>query len=380
MRARRADLCLCLIVAGALTVIVSSDQGRGGDVDPVAYLWAVGLGCLMLARRSYPRTVLLFTALGFISYHAAGFPAIGVAVPIAAALYSATEMGFLRAAVVTGLFTLAFSTTYRVVLAGQDPALVLGFELVYHCALIAAVILLGHSVRTARRLRWRTEQVTRLLERQRAMDADARVRQDRYHLARELHDSIGHSLSIASLYTDIAREAGADEAKRTEALTLARSRIVESLSHLRRTVKVLREPGHGSDDFGPRIEDLPSLLDGPAAAGYQVRVDIDQAVHHRGAPPDVEAAAFRVVQEAVTNTLRHSNGSSIDVCVTTGADGRLVVCVQDDGEPLPSDVPTRGHGLRGMCERVTDLGGTFDAGPTHDGWLVRAELPIGGTP
>lgn len=376
MHARRADLLLGLSVTGALAVVVSSDQGRGGPVDPVAYLWAVGLGCLMLIRRSHPRMVLALTALGFLSYHAAGFPAIGVAVPIAAALYSATEMGHLGAAAATGLLALGIATTYRV-LAGQDLALVLGFELVGHFALIAAVILLGHSVRTARRLRWRTDQVTRLLERQRALDADARVRQDRYHLARELHDSIGHSLSIASLYTDIAREAGSDETKREEALTLARSRIVESLSHLRRTVKVLREPGHGAGGDGPRIADLPSLLDGAMAAGYQVEVDIDQRIRDVGAPPDVEAAAFRMVQEAVTNTLRHSSGSRIDVRVTRDPAGSLVVCVKDDGRTDgPADLP-QGHGLSGMRERVADLGGTFDAGPTRDGWLVRAEIPTG---
>jgi signal transduction histidine kinase len=377
MRARRADLLLCLSVVIALAVVVSSDQGRGGHVDPVAYLWAVGLGGLMLIRRSHPRLVLALTALGFLSYHAAGFPAIGVAVPIAASLYSAAEMGHLRAAVVTGTFALGVSTTYRV-LAGQDAAFVLGYELVYHSALIAAVILLGTSVRNARRLRWRTNQVTRLLERQRAMDADARVQQDRYHLARELHDSIGHSLSIASIYTDIAREAGADEAQRADALVLARSRIVESLAHLRRTVRVLREPGHGAGEYGPRIADLPTLLDGPAAAGYRVQVDIEPDIGRDGAPPDVEAVAYRVVQEAVTNTLRHSNGTRIDVQVASGPRGRLVVSVKDDGQVTRSAVSPRGHGLRGMCERVMELGGIFDAGPTHDGWLVRAELPAGG--
>ena len=376
MHARRADLLLGLTVAVALAVVVSSDQGRGGHVDPVAYLWAAGLGCLMLIRRSHPRLVLALTALGFLSYHAAGFPAIGVALPIAAALYSAAEMGHLRAAVLTAAFALGVSTTYRM-LAGQDAAFVLGYEMVYHFALIAAVVLLGHSVRTARRLRWRTDQVTRLLERQRAMDDDARTQQERFHLARELHDSIGHSLSVAALYTDIAREAGPDDARRAEALDLARTSIVDSLTHLRRTVNLLRARGQGRDDAGPRVEDLPRLLDGPAAAGFQVEVDIDQSVEDNRTPPEVEAAAFRVVQEAVTNTLRHSNGTRIRVQVAA-PDGRLVVRVADNGHPGRADDGSRGHGLRGMRERVADLGGTLDAGPTDDGWLVRAELPAGG--
>lgn len=371
MHTRRADVLLCVAVVVALTVVVSSDQGRGGPVNPLAYLWALGLGALMLIRRPYPRLVLVLTALGFFSYHAVGFPALGVAVPIAAALYSATEMGYLRAACATGAVTLGGATLYRL-LAGQDLALILGFELVSHGALIAAVIALGHSVRTSRRLRWRTEQVTRLLERQSAMDADARTREDRLNLARELHDSIGHALSVASLYTDVAREAETDPDRRREALELARRGISDSLTHLRRTVAVLRGSGRASEGSDPGLRDLEDLLRGPRAAGY--RVDLELA--GVSAPPEVEAAAFRVVQEAVTNSLRHSNGTALRVSVRTEPPGDLVICVADDGRA--SAAPgAEGHGLRGMRERVTDLGGHLDAGPTPNGWTVRAAIPLG---
>jgi signal transduction histidine kinase len=373
MHTRRADLLLGVAVVVALSVVVASDQGRGGAVSPVAYLWAVGLGALMLVRRQYPVLVLGLTALGFFSYHAAGFPSIGVALPMAAALYSATEMGRMVSAAVAAVATLAVATIYRL-LAGQEPALVLGYELVSHGALMAAVIVLGHSVRTARRLRLRTDQVSRLLERQGALDTDARIREDRMHLARELHDSIGHSLSVASLYTNVAREA-TDDDKRTDALDLARSAISDSLAQLRRTVGLLREAGRAPDGRGPGLGDLPHLAAAPGAAGYEVTLDVADV----RPGPEVEAVVFRVVQEALTNTLRHSNGSRVRVTVAAGDEGRLAVTVVDDGGPAgPADV-RRGHGLDGLSERVGDLGGTLEAGPTEGGWLVRAVIPVEGS-
>jgi signal transduction histidine kinase len=199
------------------------------------------------------------------------------------------------------------------------------------------------------------------------------------HLARELHDSIGHSLSVASLYTSVAREATTDE-KRLRALELARSGISDSLAHLRRTVRLLRESGRDLDRAGPCLVDLQHLVAAPVAAGYDVSLDVADV--QPGA--EVEAAVFRVVQEALTNTLRHSTGSRVRVAVGPGAPGRLSVVVADDGSPPhPGSTSGRsttidGHGLSGLAERVRDLGGTLEAGVTSDGWVVRADIPMEG--
>lgn len=370
MHTRRADMLLGAGVVVALSVVVASDQGRGGSVSPVAYLWAVGFGALMLIRRQHPVLVLWLTALGFLSYHAAGFPSIGVALPMAAALYSASEMGRILPAGAAALATLSVATGYRL-LAGQEPAFVLGYELVSHAALMAAVIVLGHSVRTTRRLRTRTDQVSRLLQRQGTLDAVARIREDRMHLARELHDSIGHSLSVASLYTNVAREAS-DDARRTEALDLARTGISDSLAQLRRTVGLLRETRREAA-AGPGLADLPHLAAAPVAAGYEVTLDVADV--RPGA--EVEAVVFRVVQESLTNTLRHSSGSRVHVEVAA-EEGRVAVTVVDDGDPVaPADL-RQGHGLAGLAERVAGLGGTFEAVSTDRGWLVRADMPMEG--
>ncbi|QMW66656.1 sensor histidine kinase [Mumia sp. ZJ1417] len=367
MTPRRTDVLLCVSVAVVLAVVASSHEGRAGDVNPLAYLWAAGLGLLMLIRRSHPVLVLVLTTLGFFSYYAAGLPAIGVAVPIAAALYSAAEMGHLRAAIVTGTLTLGLSTAYRVA-TGQNVSLVVGYEFITHAALIAAAIALGHSVRVGRHLRRRTEQVSRLLTRQGELDQVVEGREERMRLARELHDSIGHSLSVASLYSVVAREAG-DAKERDDAHELVRSSITDASSHLRRTVAVLRGSGRFEPDAG--LDQVGRLGAAPTAAGYAVDVQVDPV----DVAPEVGAAAFRLVQEAITNTLRHSNGRSISVRVRLREPGLLGVRVVDDGTAAVPPQIRPGHGLSGMRERVTDLGGTLEVDAGASGWVVEASIP-----
>lgn len=366
--ARRVDLFLCGGVTLVLAVVVSSDQGEGGAVNPVAYLWAVGLGLLMLIRRQHPVLVLALTAVGFFSYYAAGFPAIGVGVPIAAALYSAAEMGRPRAALATGVLTLALATGYRMA-TGQSLALVLGYELVTHLLTIAAVIVLGHSVRTTRQLRRRTEQVTRLLDRQRALNEDVQNREDRLTLARDLHDSIGHALTLAAMHTEIAREQ-TRESERVASLLTVRAAISDALSHLRRTVRLLR--GGTGDSEAPGLRDLESVARAAREAGYEVRMDVEVL----DLPPDLDAAAFRVVQEGVTNVLRHSSGRLLEVSVRPDGGRGLLVRVRDDGTTATVPELSPGQGLAGMRERVEALGGVLTLRSDDGGWSVQATIPM----
>jgi len=369
VNARHVDLLLALGVTVVLAVIVSSGQGGTEPASPLAYLWTLGLGLLMLLRRSHPLLVLLLTAAGFFSYYAAGFPAVGVAVPIAAALFSAAEMGHTRAAVLTGLGILAGATAYRVA-DNQDLAFVLGYELMSHVALIAAVIALGHSVRTTRQLRLRRDQVARLLSRQRLLDDDARIREDRLSLARDLHDSIGHSLAVASLYAGLAREQQSEDSQREHSLVMVKTAVSEALAHLRRTVRVLR--GGADDSAVPGLEDLPSLVAAPRQAGYEVDLDVERVL----VTPAVGSAVYRLVQEAVTNVLKHSTGRSIQVRVATDpSDSATVVTVSDDGANPPTPHFRLGHGLSGMRERVNDLGGELSVEADETGWRVVARFP-----
>lgn len=229
METRRGDLLLAALVAVVLAAVVTAAGSTYDDVEPVAYLWAVGFGLLMLVRRDRPLLVLALTTVGFFSYYASGFPPIGVGVPMAAALYSAAEVGAVRAAIATGVVVLGLSTAYRLAV-GQGTAFVLGYELVYHASLMAAAVALGHVVRVSRALRRRTDQVTGLLVRQGELDASARLREERLSLARELHDSLGHSLSVAGLYAQVAQEAGSDRTAGTQALALVRESVLDGLA------------------------------------------------------------------------------------------------------------------------------------------------------
>lgn len=370
MDARRVDWALCLGVIAVLTIVVTANVGNPAPVNPLAYLWAVGLGLLMLLRRSHPGLVLVLTTLGFFTYHAAGFAPLGVGVPMAAALFSAAEMGRFTGAIWTGVVVLAGSTAYRLA-AGQGAGYILGYELVSHAALVGAAIVLGHSVRTARALRRRTEQVTGLLVRQQELDADARLQKDRLALARELHDSIGHSLSVAALYAQIAREADPDSPGRGNAMEQVRTAVTDALAQLRGTVNVLRNPATAFEADSAGLGDISHLAVAPRAAGYDVDVDLP----HVDVPPEVAAVVHKVVQEAVTNTIRHSCGNHIQIAVSPVGESAIDVVVSDDGHVDGVPDLHRGHGLTGMRERVQDLGGSLEVTAGPDGWRVHATIP-----
>ena len=114
------------------------------------------------------------------------------------------------------------------------------------------------------------------------------------------------------------------------------------------------------------------MLQAPTSAGYDVTVDVEDMT----LPPDVDAATFRIVQEGITNALKHSNGHTIAVRVAESPHGTLEVSVRDDGRAEQPAVPRSGHGLDGIRERVDDLGGDLSVDADHDGWLLRATIPL----
>ncbi|MEU4773353.1 histidine kinase [Micromonospora sp. NPDC023644] len=380
VRLRRATVLDLLIgvavstvVALAITANVGGDRGR----DVPAYLFAVGLGALVLLRRRAPTTVLVVSAAGLVAYYVAGYPPVGLALPLAAALYSAAEAGQLRWAVLVGLGLLVLSTAFRA-MGGTSVAYLIGFELASSVAIMAAAIALGDGVRS-RRLR-RREQRWRLrqLERDHAREAARRVEEERLRIARDLHDVIAHHISVISLHAGVADEALDDDpAAARAALGHVRSATTQVARELRTTLGLLRDPAVAE----PRqpvagLAGLDALAAGARATGLRV------AVHRRGEltglPAAVDSTAHRLIQEALTNTLRHAGASSVEIDVVRGPRA-LAVAVRDDGRGQREDAP-RGYGLGGMRERTALLGGTITAGNRPGGGFeVRAELPLGGT-
>ena len=367
-------------VAGTLAAVISARQGGTQQPDAIAYAWAAGLGALMLVRRSHPRVVLLVTSLGLFAYYAAGYPAVGIAVPLAAALFSAAEAGRPVTAIGCAAGVLVVSMTFRL-LDGQDVAFVLGYELITHVALMAAAIALGDGLRSRRRV------------------AALAAREERLTIARDLHDSIGHRLAVISLHAEVAREAlpaGAGTA--TDALHRIKDATADTMRELRQAVGVLRA------DRPVSLSRLGPVLDAARSAGFDVYERID--VTPGALPPPVDAAAYRIVQEAVTNVVRHaSSASRVDV-VASVSGGRLHLTIRDDGRPpslkprddgrppslkprhdggpplvMPHDggspvqVQSAGNGIAGMTERAVAVGGTLRARHEPTGFVVEMEAP-----
>lgn len=367
------DALLGVAVALIMSAVISADHGGRHDPDAVAYLWAIGLGSLMLVRRRHPVVVLAVTVLGLFAYYAAGYPAVGVAVPIAAALYSAAEFGRMRWSIGAALIALVTSVFFRLG-DGQDLSLVLGYEFAGHVFLMAGAIALGDSIRSRRALEVRAREIVALTAERAQSEAEAGAAAQRVAIARDLHDSIGHATSVISLHADVAREAVGrhDHPVATEALHLIKDTASSSMVELRRTVSALRTPGPSSRDTAS-LADLRSLLGVHTGVRFATDVRLSDAL-----PAAVDTTAYRIVQESVTNIVRHSTATSARIEAYC-RDDVAHIAVTDDGDPNapgPAAETGHGHGLEGMRERTAALGGTLVAGPEAGGFAVRATIPL----
>lgn len=365
------DALLGSAVAVTLAVVISADQGGRNDPDTFAYLWAIGLGGLLLARRRHPLLVLAISVLGLFSYYIAGYPAIGVAVPVAAALLSAAEFGRLAWAVAAAVLTLVTSVGFRLA-DGEDLSYVVGYDLAGHVLLMSAAIALGDGLRSRRMAAESTRRIVALTAERTKHQADAARREERVAIARDLHDSLGHATSVVSMHADVAREAieRGDQESAGAALRTIKDTTTASMTELRRTVGLLRTTDRPTRS-AVALDDLDALA--AAAPGITITTDVRVS---RQLPTTVDAAAYRIIQEAVTNIVKHSTAAHAAITVLDHGD-MLEVEVSDDGRPQDHPEPGGGgHGLAGMRERATALGGTLEAGPDGDGFRVRATLPV----
>ena len=213
----------------------------------------------------------------------------------------------------------------------------------------------------------------------RARDRDRAVLQEREQLARELHDTVAHHVSAIAIRAQAGQTlARTNPNAPVEALQVIEMEASKTLAEMRSMVGALRR---GEE---PELTPMPGVADIERLArdigeGPETKVAISGDVD--GIAPAVDAAIYRVVQESITNALRHArHATTIEVTVTV--DSRLVrVTVRDDGEPRHTAIPERGFGLIGMGERVKLLGGSLTMGPGPErGWAVSAVLPKDGSP
>ncbi|MFF1692595.1 sensor histidine kinase [Streptomyces sp. NPDC058257] len=358
------DAVLAVVVGVIAGVAAGLGDGGAGFFDYVL----IGAGSLALAaHRKAPRAVLAVSTaflLGEVLYGGASSVA---AIPVVAAAHTAARAGHRGvAAAAAGVFLVGFAVVGEAGEASGDVVqrtlLLAGWFL---CALVT-----GLADRNWQAYLRQTEQRALEAERTREEAALRRAGEERLRIARELHDSLTHSISIVKLQAGVAvhlaRKRGEDI---PPALLAIQEASGEAMRELRSTLTVLRtdEPT-GS----------PALLVERARAAGLV-VELAVRGRERTLTGDLERAVYRIVQEGLTNAARHAGGSAE---VTVGLDyGERVlgVWVEDDGAAIAGRPSVEGIGLTGMRERVSSLGGTLRAGPrVEGGFLMRAELPLEG--
>ncbi len=358
MRQLITDAALGVTTSVFVAVTIALDLGGERNPDLMAYLFAVCLGALMLVRRQFPVLALVATAVGLLAYYAAGYPAIGLALPVAAALYSAAEAGRLAVATVTAAALVLVSTYFRLG-EGDNADYLLGFELASTVGLMVSAIALGATVRATRLLRAEKQRTERQA-----------VAEERLRIARDLHDSLGHTIAVISVQTSVATEAIDDDPAAVRA-ALATIRLAgdEASRELRTTLGLLTT----DDSRKPvgSLRHLDTLVAATAESGLTVHVRTEGTPGQL--PMVVDTAAYRIVQEALTNSLRHARAGNAEVLLRYAPD-RLEVHVTDDGVGA---TVTEGRGLAGMRQRVALLGGRveFSSRPGA-GFRVDASLPV----
>jgi signal transduction histidine kinase len=365
---RRRPLAVDVALALGLAAFVVQEI-LTSDVDgPLAALIPLAL------LASLPLTVRRRTALLTVALVSVGVVALGLVshvqetqstlLPYLLAVYSA-------GAYAAGRTALAGLVVALVAITVDEPGdvIVLG-------PLTVATWLVGRLVRDWRRQAGELAALAAQLERERADTARHAVTDERARIARELHDVVGHNLSLLVLQAGAERLApGSDTIQRRTALESIERSGRATLAELRRLVGVLRR-----DDDAAELAPLPGLAALPALVDDLHRAGVPVELRVSGSPvplpPGLDVSAYRIVQEAVTNAVRHAHGATRVVVCTGWSAHQLTLEVSDDGR-LPGPVGPDGHGLIGMRERAALFGGRFTAGPQPGGgWTVRAEVPL----
>jgi signal transduction histidine kinase len=372
-------LAVVVLVASSLGAPPNARQGAAPswpEPDPVVLLPIVLASVLLVVRRRHSRGVWVGTAvLSLVPVVLAGDSGRGLPA-VAVALYTVSAYVDRRWAVGAGLITVVLGTALFLGTADSplaDPAIV---AVLPWCALAAA---LGDTVRSHRLHLADAQQRARVAEETREEEARRRVAEERLRLSRELHDVIGHQLAVINVQAGLAEVlTGRDTAGAIAALEQVRGAASEALSQTSSLVGHLRLGVEAPEAApAPSLGNLPSLIESVRAGGAEVLWTRRGILSQHD--PLVDRHAFRIVQEALTNAVRHGTGPVHLVTEYRGAE--LMVEVSnglhgDDTIRRGAPGADGGHGLIGMRERVGLCGGTVSAGRGGGEFAVRVTLPL----
>lgn len=362
----------------AVGVVLLVDAALAPDAGPVRAI-DVALVLVMVAAlavcRRYPVVALSVVTAAMLTFHVRVHPGVSAAFAVFGTVYLAAWLGHRWAA---ALASVVFLGGFLARDISAAPAGRPGQQLVERTALLlgwfVAANVAGLVARQRRAYLDQVEQRAIDAERTREEMALRRAVQERLRIARDLHDSLTHSISVikvqAGIGVHLARKHGEEP---SAALLAIQEASGAAMRELRATLDVLRSP---SDVDCVALAQVGELAERTRSAGVPVHVTVSG--QPQDLPIEIDQAGYRVVQEALTNVARHAGPATARINVEY-APAQLVVSVSDDGQASPGQQVTPGVGLRGMRERVTGLGGTLHAAP-HDGggFAVRATFPLDG--
>jgi signal transduction histidine kinase len=400
---RPVDVLATAAVIAAVELNVATASGPSQQpLNALAWGWGAAVGLPVLVRRRWPRGVLIACAVLLLVFYSTDRRDISPVPLLCLPLYDAAAAGFLALAIIIPAFYMTVGL-FLVGAAQHAGALALAQEFLPSLVLLLLAILLGDAVRNRRALAAETAERLRLADEEHEREGARRVAEERLRIARELHDTVAHSMATIAVQAASALHvldappaaapggtaSGAAPPGVRDALAAIRETSKGALADMRVTLSDLRTEDGVDGEVEQAITRtgglarLDVLCDAVRAAGAPVSVTVRG--EPAALPSEADHSAYRILQESLTNVLRHAGPDARADVVLCYDPAALTITITDNGRcppaapaaPAASPAAATGHGLAGMTERVTALGGEFSAGSRPGGgFQVTARLPL----
>ncbi|WP_233578236.1 sensor histidine kinase [Micromonospora sp. BL4] len=375
----RRDLPYALsgLALGALLLGNAALAPDAATIRAIDVALVLAMAAALAVCRRYPVVAVSVVTVAMLALHVRVHPGVSAAFPVLGVVYVAAWRGHRSAAALGSLVFLGgfLARDISIAPAGRPGQLIAERTALLLGWFVAANVA-GLVARQRRAYLEQVEQRAFEAERTREEMALRRAGEERLRIARDLHDSLTHNISVIKVQAGIAVHLARKHGEEPSATLLAiQEASGAAMRELRTTLEVLRSPTDGDCVGLARVEELAERT---RAAGVPVQVTVTG--RPRDLPDEVDQAGYRVVQEALTNVARHAGPATAQIHMEY-APAQLTVSVVDDGQASPARPVAPGVGLRGMRERVTGLGGTLRAAARDDGgFAVRATFPLDGPP
>ncbi|MGW1373097.1 sensor histidine kinase [Streptomyces sp. NPDC002446] len=370
------DIAIALVVQIAMTIPWVTERAPSlPTADAASYLFMTAGNVPLVWRRRAPFLVLFASTALHLAYQVYDGPGQPLAYPDLLLIYTiATQSGrWRRRALLVAILPVALLVVVGLKSGGGGQGA--DREILFSTFVLYCAYALGMLSRARREHTRSVEEFAAVLERER-IDAERAAERERARIAREMHDVLSHAVSLMIVQAEAGPVAVRTKPERAEAAFEA---IAESgrdaMAQLRRMLGLLKDADLPDRAPQPTLDELRILVDQVAATGLRVR--LEETGDRPSVPADLQVTAVRIVQEALTNVVKHATATRAAVHLAWRA-GELAVSVTDDGTGRGTG-PKGGHGLIGLRERAAAHGGTVTAGPradAHPGFEVRARLPL----